>query len=767
MLDALCAALAELLDVLDVRKLKPGKLLAVLNSTPLGECITSSKLTRHRQRAGLRIGDDKTIDLVRYAAWLAINRARLAAGTPDSTSYEAHRVRMAQVQREKSLAARDIGELPAVADPERREAAYKSLRAFCDTYLSRVFYLPWSADHIAGITTIERTARDGGTHAFAMPRGFGKTMLCEAAAIWCLLFRVREYVAIFGPSQKHAMDRVESIKSELEGNDLLLADFPEVCFPIRRLEGIYQRRLMFAGRPIRQQITATSLILANLSAEKYAGCIIEAAGLTGQIRGMNFKREDGTSIRPSFVLLDDPQTDEQAHSPAQVAKLDAIIRSAVLGLAGPGRPISAVMPCTVIAENDLADQYLDRERNPQWQGRRTKMLRSLPSNEDLWAQYAKLRRQGQAIDVGGQLGNEHYAANRAAMDAGADASWDHRFDAGEVSAIQHAMNIKIDRGDRAFFAECQNEPMPEIDVDDDLLTAAEIAAKLNGHARRAIPAECSLLTMFVDVQDKALFWLVAAWDTQFGGHVVDYGTEPDQRTGQFTLREIKRTLAQVAPRAGVEGAIRAGLDRLTNELLAREWRRDDGAMMRIDRCLVDANYMTEVVYQFARQTPHFSVLMPSHGRYVGATSRPFDEYSRRPGERVGLNWRIPEIAKKRVIRHVLFDANFWKSFVHARLSVPIGDPGSLALWGRKSEQHAMFADHLTAEHRMRPKDPKGRVVDEWKALPNRDNHWFDCLVGSAVAASMAGATLEGMRKASGGYRRVSFRELQRKARERR
>ena len=35
-------------------------------------------------------------------------------------------------------------------------------------------------------------------------------------------------------------------------------------------------------------------------------------------------------------------------------------------------------------------------------------------------------------------------------------------------------------------------------------------------------------------------------------------------------------------------------------------------------------------------------------------------------------------------------------------------------------------------------------MDEWKAKPGHpDNHWLDCLVGCAVAASMCGARLPG------------------------
>lgn len=107
----------------------------------------------------------------------------------------------------------------------------------------------------------------------------------------------------------------------------------------------------------------------------------------------------------------------------------------------------------------------------------------------------------------------------------------------------------------------------------------------------------------------------------------------------FTLRDATRTLATAAKGTGLEGSIDAGLETLTGDLLNRRWRREDGTELRIDRCLIDANWgsSTDVVYQFCRQSPHAGVVLPSHGRFVGAASRSLSEYKRKPGERVGLN----------------------------------------------------------------------------------------------------------------------------------
>jgi len=201
--------------------------------------------------------------------------------------------------------------------------------------------------------------------------------------------------------------------------------------------------------------------------------------------------------------------------------------------------------------------------------------------------------------------------------------------------------------------------------------------------------------------------------------------------------------------------------------LSRVYRREDGAEMRIDRCLIDANWgqSSDVVYQFSRQNRFAGIVLPSHGKYVGASSIPFAEYKRKRGDRVGLHWRIPNVAGKRQVRHVLVDTNYWKSFVHARLAVSMGDPGCLSLFGRDETAHRLLADHLTAEYRVKAA-AQGRVVDEWKLKAVRpDNHWLDCLVGCAVAASVQGAALLNLgEKTALGTARIKLSDLQKRKR---
>src|SRR5690606_30967145 len=146
------------------------------------------------------------------------------------------------------------------------------------------------------------------------------------------------------------------------------------------------------------------------------------------------------------------------------------------------------------------------------------------------------------------------------------------------------------------------------------------------------------------------------------------------------------------------------------------------------------------VYQFCRSCRWPTIVVPSHGKGVTASSKPMGDWPKKPGDRVGLNWRMPANVKRQV-RHVLYDSNFWKSFAHERLGTPQGGRGALCLFGTDPGEHRLFADHQLAEYTVRT-EGRGRIVDEWKARPDRpDNDWLDCLAGSCVAASMLGCSL--------------------------
>lgn len=669
----------------------------------------------------------------------------------DGAAYQKKRQAAAATSKQVSLAGRDIFPLPEVVNPARKAACRESYPLFCRTYFPQVFNRPWSPDHLRAADKIESAARFGGFYAYAMPRGGGKTSLAEAAAQWAILYGYQDFVVLLGSDEDSAVEILHSVKREFEVNELLLEDFPEACYPIRCLDGIAHRAngQLYEGKRTYITWTASEIVLPAIPGSMCSSAIVVVAGITGRIRGMKFKRPDGRSVRPGLVIPDDPQTDESARSPTQCESREKILCGAVLGLAGPGKDLGVIMPCTVIRPGDLSDTMLDRARHPDWQGERSKMVTSFPERIDLWEEYRAKRAAGILAGDRGKAGTAFYAENREEMDRGAAVTWPERKTPDELSGIQHAMNLRYKVGDPAFFAEYQNDPLPDVAPDPEALTADQIASKTNGRERGEVPNAVTRIVAFIDVQKPLLPWVVCGFEDDFTGYVLDYGTWPDQQRLYFQRRDAKRTIQHLArddknlKNAGLEAQIRWALDSLSGELLRRTWPRDDGAAMTIERCLVDANWgeSTDVVYQFVRESPHAAVLLPSHGKYVGAASLPFAEYKRKRGDRVGLNWRMPNVQGRRVVRYVLFDSNFYKSFAHARLGVPIGGVGSLSLFGDDADRHKLFAEHITAEDGVKT-EGRGRQVVEFKIKPTRpDNDWLDCLAGCCVAAAIQGVTL--------------------------
>ena len=718
----------------------------LLNSTSFGFVLAQARLYREFNRVGFRIGSSenpRNINLLKYIAWM-FDRKHTPEETSGARSYEDRRNAERDRQAEQSLAGRDIGPLPEVVNPDRKAACERNFQLFCESYFPETYALAWSPDHLKVIEKIETAVLRGGLFALALPRGSGKTTITESAALWSMLYGHREFVVLIGATESAALELLDSLKTELEVNERLAEDFPEVCYPVAQLEGIANRCAgqLYKGERTRITWTSNEIVLPTVEGSRASGIIVRVAGITGRIRGMKFKRSDGRNVRPSLVVIDDPQTSESAGSLEQTRKRVRVLAGDILGLAGPGQKISGIMPCTIIRPGDMADIILNRNTHPDWNGEKTRMVYRFPTNMKLWEEYAEIRAEALRTEGNFQKATEFYLANREAMDAGAEVSWEARFNHDEVSALQHAMNLKF-QDEAAFMSEYQNDPLPDDTADDSLLSVDEICAKINGLARRRVPLKCDRLTMFVDVQKALLFYVVIAWAEDFTGAVIDYGSWPDQHRHEYSLADANPSIQTLFPKAGFEGALYAALSALTDECLGREWEREDGAVLKIERALVDANWgqSTDVVYQFCRQSSHAGVILPSHGRYVGASSKPMTEYRKQQGDRLGFNWMIPNVAGKRAIRHVIYDTNYWKSFIHARLAVPVGDKGSLTLYGRIPGAHQLFAEHLTAEYRVKTQG-RGRTVDEWKLKPqSHDNHFLDCVAGCAVCGSMLGASL--------------------------
>lgn len=729
--------------------MKMTDMLMTINGTPYGEVLNENSVRRFRGTGGNRFFNNtkKTYNLLQFIAW-AFEKKHTTPLSIGQT-YEEKKAKAAERSAKQSRSGREIGPLPERKDPKLREDCRFNFKLFCEKLFPETFSKAWSKDHLDAIAKIEDATLRGALFALAMPRGSGKTSLVEIAVIWALLYGHRQFVMLIGSIDEAAVKMLDSIKFEFENNDLLYDLFPEVCHPIRALDGTMQKANSQLLDDKRTEITwkGDEIVLPKVEGSQCSGSIINVAGITGNIRGRKIKSPTGKPLRPDLVILDDPQTDESAKSVKQNGDRLETITGAVLGLAGPGEKIAGFMPCTVIKPGDMVDTILNKKLYPQWRGQRTQMVVKFPDNMKLWEEYETI--YGQSFEEHGDFRNatEFYKKNREEMDAGAVVSWEARFNHDEISALQNAMNIKID-DEYAFWAEYQNDPKDRAMEGVVMITANEICEKKNGLPRFEIPVECDYITVGIDVQKKALYYVVMAWESNGTCYLIDYGTFPDQRSHYFTLDEIKKTYLDKST-GGYESDLYKALQEMVPAIMNREFVRNDGVIMKVDQMLIDANWekSKDTIYKYCRASPFGNNVFPSHGRYYGAAKKPMSESPRKKGEKRGLNWILTYPKTAQTVRYIYFDANFWKSFVHERLNTDMGGRGCLSLFGKDTRPLRMFADHMVAEFYIQT-EGRDRKLDEWTLrVGQKENHFFDGAILCSVGASMRGVAIEKRRTA--------------------
>lgn len=664
--------------------------------------------------------------------------------------------RQLRYQARKNEEEATIPGLPKVHDPERRDACKYDLHLFLTTYFPHSTGLkPFSDAHKDAILRMQMAILEGGSVVLTcFPRGFGKTTISENTAIWATLYGHRRFVPIIGADKGAASDNIDSLKFELTENDLLVEDFPEVCLPFKALDNKSQR---CANQKHEGQLTyirwsAEELGFAWIRGADgnylpNSGATFRCLGITGRIRGMSIKTPDGQKMRPDFFILDDPQTDESALSPTQCEKRLSIYQKSVLRLGGHQKLLSGLINATVIEPEDMVDTLLSHEKHPEVEGLRIPMLKSMSAAHDtLWMEkYADIRRTYNPDDPRDRRraineANEFYQNNRAAMDAGAEATWSYCFaeQDGELSAIQHAYNILIDDGPTVFASECQNQPISRLPIGMEFLTAEEMLDTRVGH-HALVPRGVETVSFHIDVQKNALYYCVTGFTDDFTVYPIEYGIFPEQRGGRLEYGRASNTLEKKYPGMSDEKILESAVCDLVRQLCGKSWSRDDGVKVSVQCGLVDGGYQSDAVQAGIARSGEKEVYV-AYGRGIKAADTPMMQLPKRNNEKRSKDMFVPWLMRldqnRRSTRYVLFCTNSVKTFVHRRIKSKIGDPGSFML---PRGNHKEFAQMVcSSEYPTETEGPHGKVL-EWQILPTKpDNHLFDALVGSVVAASITG-----------------------------
>ena len=245
-----------------------------------------------------------------------------------------------------------------------------------------------------------------------------------------------------------------------------------------------------------------------------------------------------------------------------------------------------------------------------------------------------------------------------------------------------------------------------------------------------------------------------AFGPDFRGHVLDFGTWPGQGRRYFTRRDASPTYDDIHPGMAKDSSVREAVRETAALVFGTAWRKADGTVVPVEWMMADSGWgeHTAAVYEGAAdfraeeaarigcKAPDVPFL-PSKGRGVKAGNKPISEYCKPPGGRIGEEWIIePVSGRAGKTRLMTYDTNYWKSFVRERIATPTGRRAGFSLFGSDIERTRLFAEHLSAESSVATAG-RGRRLEEWTCLPNRENDWLDCVVGCYVGASRTGCAL--------------------------
>lgn len=605
--------------------------------------------------------------------------------------------------------------------------------------------------------------------SIAASRGEGKTTLLERMIKKYTLHGALDYSVLFQASGALAENSLDSIKVGLEDNTLLLADYPEVCVPVRALENTPNRahyQLVSGhrhdnGEPYEMAQSHFSwcgqeIIFPNVPGSPSAAAIIATRGLDSAVRGLKRRGK-----RPKLAAIDDPDTADSARSEDQAAKLEDRIDKDIGGLGGQQRPIARIMLTTIQSRIAASYKFTDPAEKPSWKGKRFRYLVKEPERLDLWEEYIQIRQEelqafaaGESEDKHCRLSHQFYIDNREAMDKGAEVANENRFNPEvlpdgsqvELSSLQHYYNEVARLGQKAVDTEYNNDPPEEDGPIESGITIQRIQRQLSGFEKGIVPGNCVALTMGVDVQKYRLFWVVKGWCPDATNYVIDYG--------QHQIHGL-----EVGSDEGIEFAIKRAILELAHE------KKDcyckvGGEVMQMGLPLVDSGYQATAVYQACLEYGMGIYPAKGHGKSNGCASLNFSESQKRTRDKKpGDGWFIQTNRVKGVgtVKVVHCDTDRWKSFEHERWLTAPGKPGAAYLYGeitdeerkntrrppKGAKQHfsTHFAHQVTAE--VEAEDfVNGKLKRIWKPV-RRDNHYLDACYLADVAASVLGIRLLG------------------------
>lgn len=310
------------------------------------------------------------------------------------------------------------------AQQERVKQGESSLEFFARTYFPHYLTCEPSKLHkyfyqqLPRLIFKAKETGEGDREADAAPRGNAKsTTVSLIFVLWCIAYKYRRFPLIVSETADQAGDFVSCIKVEIESNERLKQDFPELCG-----EG---------------PIWRSHEIVTNNGAK------VRGVGAGKKMRGMRHG-----AMRPDLVIGDDLENDEQVVSPEQRTKLDKWFFRALMKI---GQPDTVYIVVGTILHYDSLLQNLLKK--PGWKGRKFKAVINW-SQSKLWEKWEQLFSDPvPEKEEAERQADEFFESNREEMLSGTEVLWPER------EPYYYLMKMRVSEGPAHFDSEKQNEPI--------------------------------------------------------------------------------------------------------------------------------------------------------------------------------------------------------------------------------------------------------------------------------------------------------------------
>ncbi len=302
----------------------------------------------------------------------------------------------------------------------KTEEACKSLPLldWGNMFLRSYFRLPPSRMHRwLGVELDRLDATRGAMLNVLGPRGSAKSTLGTLAYVLRCAVEGREpYIWIVSDTIGQACNHLSHVKAELESSELLSAYYSSA--------------------------TGKGKVWRKDAIELRNGVVVEAYSTGQQLRGRRRRQ-----FRPSLIVCDDLQNDEQITSALQRSKSRDWFHGALLK-AGDGET-NVVNFATALHREALA---MELHRLPGWRSQLFQSIEVWPERMDLWSEWEDLYANAEDPEAA-EYAKIFFEDRRAEMSVGAKLLWP------EHEGLYALMTMRVDSGRTTFEREKQNSPI--------------------------------------------------------------------------------------------------------------------------------------------------------------------------------------------------------------------------------------------------------------------------------------------------------------------